>query len=562
MKLIKQNAAMGVLGTTRTVMSLTAVAILLAGCKAEDGSPTAVLSNTGFSLYCPNVGIAADTCVLSDPENPYAKQTVNDSSKWTLASAAASERDKFYVWATAQAQEPKGENQYYTALSLHELYDNNSNGFAQSQAKAAYHSVLDNYYNATGALSVGSVISNLDLVAGTDFNYDVWGANTTLNGSYASDPYFSDVFQATPGSGWGASSSVIALTGFTAGTLGNYTNLVFKVKDLPTGDVFVKFPQSGAGTEGELQLSLATYGAPIAGAIGWSQVTIPMSLFNGGAADTEFGIHAGYGNGGIFLITDIGFTGDATGTGLVGDLGDEFISIYHPGQNYSGVTKATEFVYGTGSGNEYTVDNWGTGTNLNHNHTGDSDFGQVYEVVGGGSWGSVVAFVNFDMGFTAPYQNIVLKVKGVSDGQFKIKFAGNGKDSEVQFDSSVQGVAIAGTTGWYQYTLPLATHFPDVNDYVEFALFSDGADTFYFTDLGFTGDATGTGLVGDSVGDGMVTAYKSNNVQFASSKYRDTTGEQLVEPPSLINLYTSPSAANTAVTSWGFTYDTTSNTLQ
>jgi hypothetical protein len=163
MKLIKQNAAMGVLGTTRTVMSLTAVAILLAGCNAEDGSPTAVLSNTGFSLYCPNVGIAADTCVLSDPENPYAKQTVNDSSKWTLASAAASERDKFYVWATAQAQEPKGENQYNTALSLHELYHADSNILAQAQAKLAYRSVLDNYFTASNSVS--------EFVAGTDFSF-------------------------------------------------------------------------------------------------------------------------------------------------------------------------------------------------------------------------------------------------------------------------------------------------------------------------------------------------------------------------------------------------------
>ena len=562
MKLIKQNGTSRALGGVRSVMGITAASLLLVGCNAENGSPTAVLSNTGFSLYCPNVGIATDTCVLNDPENPYASQTVNDSTKWAFANASASERDKFYVWATAQARDPKGENQYYAALSLHELYGNNTNAYAQGQAKAAYRSVLDNYYNATGALSIGTSISNLDLVAGSNFNYDVWGSGTTLDGAYSSDPYFADVFQVAAGDGWGASTSAIALIGLTVGISNNYTNLVFKIKDLPTGDVFVKFPSSGAGNAGELQLSMATYATPIAGAVGWSQVTIPMSLFSGGASDTEVGIHGGYGNGGTFLITDIGFTGDAMGSGLVGDLGDGFISIYHPGQNYSGVTYATEFMYGTGTGNEYTVDVWGTGSALNHNYTGDSDYGQVYEVAGAGSWGSVVAFVNFDSGFATPYQNVVLKVKGASNGQFKIKFAGNGKDSEVQFDAAVEGVAIPGTTDWYQYTLPLATHFPDVVDYVEFAIFSDGSDTFYFTDLGFTGDATGNGLTGDTVGDGMIAAYKSDSVQFAAAKYRDMAGEQLVEPASLTNLYDNQSAAATAVTGWGFTYDATSNTLE
>jgi len=322
MKLIKQNAAMGVLGTTRTVMSLTAVAILLAGCNAEDGSPTAVLSNTGFSLYCPNVGIAADTCVLSDPENPYAKQTVNDSIKWTLASAAASERDKFYVWATAQAHDPKGENQYNTALSLHELYHADSNILAQAQAKLAYRSVLDNYFTASNSVS--------EFVAGTDFSFGDWGSGSTLDGAYATDTDYDKVYQVAPGWGWGGNTAALAMTNFSAGFAANYQNLVFKVKSLPTGDVYVKFPLSGAGNDGELALSLATYGAAVPGTTGWTQVTVPLSVFNGAASDTEFAIMGGWGNGGTFLISDIGFTGNTTSGNMIKDSIDGFVAVYYP----------------------------------------------------------------------------------------------------------------------------------------------------------------------------------------------------------------------------------------
>ena len=559
MKLIKQNAAMGVLGTTRTVMSLTAVAILLAGCKAEDGSPTAVLSNTGFSLYCPNVGIAADTCVLSDPENPYAKQTVNDSSKWTLASAAASERDKFYVWATAQAQEPKGENQYNTALSLHELYHADSNVLAQAQAKVAYRSILDNYFTASNSVS--------EFVADTDFSFGDWGSGSTLNGAYATDTDYDKVYQVAPGWGWGGNTAALAMTNFSAGFAANYQNLVFKVKGLPTGDVYVKFPLSGAGNGGERALSLATYGVAVPGTTGWTQVTVPLSVFNGAASDTEFGIHGGYGNGGTFLISDIGFTGDATGNGMVGDvLGDGIAAIYAPSSIHDGTTSTSvDFVSGT----DFTFGEWGSGGMLNGSYTADSDYSPVFQVAPGWNWGassSALAMTNFSAGFAANYQNLVFKVKSLPTGNVIVKFplsgVGNG-DGELVLDLTTYGTAIPGSTGWTQVVIPLSLFNGAASD-TEFGIMGGwgSGGTFLVTDIGFTGNTTSANMLKDSI-DGFVAVYYPQTESLTQVGFvRDLAGGQLVEPDTLTNLYGSQSAADAAVNSWGFTYNTTSNTLQ
>ena len=64
--------------TMQKLLVVPVLGLLLAGCNPADGTATGVASNEGFSLYCPNVGIAADQCILSDPENPYAGETLDD----------------------------------------------------------------------------------------------------------------------------------------------------------------------------------------------------------------------------------------------------------------------------------------------------------------------------------------------------------------------------------------------------------------------------------------------------------------------------------------------------
>lgn len=124
-------------------------------------------TDTVLNLYCENVGIAADPCVLDDPENPYATTTIIEQSSTTegnkfalfdaIPKGPTGAKARFYLWATALAYRQSGENQYYTALALHELFDANSTAIGdqgsedeliREHAKKAYRSVLDNFFGS------------------------------------------------------------------------------------------------------------------------------------------------------------------------------------------------------------------------------------------------------------------------------------------------------------------------------------------------------------------------------------------------------------------------------
>ena len=154
-------------------MSLIGFSILLAGCngspKDSDGEvingivlPTDVVLN----LACENVGIYPENCVLSDPENPFITTTIVEFDEnappgtddkfdllETIPAGPSGAKARFYLWATALARRPSGENQWYTAKALHELFDANSNVLStdelvREQALKAYRSVLDNFWGS------------------------------------------------------------------------------------------------------------------------------------------------------------------------------------------------------------------------------------------------------------------------------------------------------------------------------------------------------------------------------------------------------------------------------
>lgn len=312
--------------------------LLLAGCGGGGGSDSGEVANTvtiptdsTLNLYCPNVGIASEECVLFDPDNPYANSAITDENKWDLAKASPSTKSDFYLWATALAKNPTGENQYYTAVALQKLYSQSGSELSREQAKKAYRSMLDNYYDSVTYYE-GS--PQLDFIPDRDFFYSDWSsgsADAGWNGGHTSATDYSPVWYVPAGEGWGAPTACLAFYGFTAGYLANYQNMVFKVKDLPTNSITIKYA-SGGGPEKELSFDLARYATDIEGTTGWKQVTIPLNEFESLSAFTEFGIHTGYSNGGNFTITDIGYTGDATGNGLVNDVdNDGLVALYRSG---------------------------------------------------------------------------------------------------------------------------------------------------------------------------------------------------------------------------------------
>lgn len=151
---------------------LGATALVTAGCQGEPGSEDGLLINSVvlptdvvLNLYCENVGIVGENCVLEDPENPFATTTILEfnpnnpgaENKFDLFNSIPAgpngAKARFYLWATALARRPSGENQFFTALSLHELFDANSNAVSKdeivrAQALKAYRSVLDNFFGS------------------------------------------------------------------------------------------------------------------------------------------------------------------------------------------------------------------------------------------------------------------------------------------------------------------------------------------------------------------------------------------------------------------------------
>jgi hypothetical protein len=160
-------------------------AALLTSC-GEPGSGDGTVINeivlptdTLLDLACAEVGINTETCVLDDPNNPFlyvsiTEFDVNDpdaENKFDLVNALPAgptgAKARFYLWATALARRPSGENQWYTARALHELFNASGDPIVQAQALKAYRSVLDNffgsltYFECCGGVSFPATLNEL-----------------------------------------------------------------------------------------------------------------------------------------------------------------------------------------------------------------------------------------------------------------------------------------------------------------------------------------------------------------------------------------------------------------
>jgi len=338
MKISSKNIMFNKGAIMQKLLVVPALGMLLAGCNPSGGTSTAVSSNEGFSAYCPSVGVADSQCVLNDPENPYANLTVDATTKYTFANAATNDRGAFYVWATAQASEQSGENQYQTAASLHALYDDTDNAAAKEQAILAYKSVLDNYYT--------DATEGVTPIAATDVSYTLTKANIcgdawSFDTAYDQDLSISNVIYVTSNWCWGVPYATFSIMDIPTSTLNNYDNLEFKVKWEDSTQMIIKIPDADVyapidnAQQSELFYTVADF-PEVSGAPGWRQVTIPLSDFVSAsqthddlAAFTEIQINEAWSTDRSFLVTDIVLTGDATGNGLVGDTnGDNLVTIY------------------------------------------------------------------------------------------------------------------------------------------------------------------------------------------------------------------------------------------
>ncbi len=151
----------------KSLMGLLGLCLLVAGgCDGRSAGDGMVINqivlptDTLLNLGCEDVGINGETCVLVDPENPFASVPIPEfdvnnpdaETKFDLAAGIPAgptgAKARFYLWATALARRPSGENQWLTARALHELFDANQDPLIQAQALKAYRSVLDNFFGS------------------------------------------------------------------------------------------------------------------------------------------------------------------------------------------------------------------------------------------------------------------------------------------------------------------------------------------------------------------------------------------------------------------------------
>ena len=154
-------------GPRKLVMTMVGMALLaVGGCDGRSDGDGIIINqivlptDTLLNLGCADVGIGAETCVLVDRENPFAfvplpefdVNNPNAETKFDLAAGIPAgptgAKARFYLWATALARRPSGENQWLTARALHELFDANRDPLIQAQALKAYRSVLDNFFGS------------------------------------------------------------------------------------------------------------------------------------------------------------------------------------------------------------------------------------------------------------------------------------------------------------------------------------------------------------------------------------------------------------------------------
>ena len=152
-----------------TVLGL--LVLTTSGCEGPDANDGTVINalvlptDVVLNLACADVGIAFEQCVLDDPENPFTTTAIIEfdvnnpdaDNKFDLFNSIPAgptgAKARFYLWATALARRPSGENQFYTAMALHELFDANSNvlstdELARAQALKAHRSLLDNFFGS------------------------------------------------------------------------------------------------------------------------------------------------------------------------------------------------------------------------------------------------------------------------------------------------------------------------------------------------------------------------------------------------------------------------------
>ncbi|MBT8465003.1 MAG: hypothetical protein HKP36_11005 [Myxococcales bacterium] len=106
-------------------LSFLGLVLAVAAC-GDDGEYEFGFNTTGieFELFDPTEGVHPSKVTLSNPRNPFRQSGVSDDTKFAIIGDGGN-AGAFYAWATILAEIPIGENQFFTAIKLRDLYLSN-----------------------------------------------------------------------------------------------------------------------------------------------------------------------------------------------------------------------------------------------------------------------------------------------------------------------------------------------------------------------------------------------------------------------------------------------------
>ncbi len=106
-------------------LSVLGLVLAVTAC-GDDGQYEFGFNTTGiqFELFDPTEGIHPSEVTLSNPRNPFREFGVSDDQKFRILGNAGN-AGAFYAWATVLASIPIGENQFFTAVKLRDIYEAN-----------------------------------------------------------------------------------------------------------------------------------------------------------------------------------------------------------------------------------------------------------------------------------------------------------------------------------------------------------------------------------------------------------------------------------------------------
>ena len=143
-----------------------------------------------------------------------------------------------------------------------------------------------------------------------------------------------------------------------------------------------------------------------------------------------------------------------------------------------------------------TIDNWGSGTTIVTDYSGDATYNPSIQLISGTNWGDVsaLAFTQMETGILAQYTTLEFKIKTTDYSSIRVKVPEN----EISFPLS-SGTPLEN--GWVQMSLPLSNWSNEVAAASEFAILEFGAGTILITDVMLSGeDSGGSGNTGGTGG--------------------------------------------------------------